>query len=762
VIQSAPFDASPRSSTARLGRSACCRAFRLARPLALLLPLAGLGLLLGVTPAQARQPALVRGAPASLEAYLSPGFAHELVSATRADRLAWIEIERGQRNVYTAVPPTFEPVRLTSFLDDDGTDLTGLQLSADGRVAIFTRGHAANSTGWVANPDSRPEGAERAIWAVRTDGSTPPWRVTEASSALLSPDGAWVIWLRNGDIVRAAVTPPAPNSGVTDAPSTLVRVWGGATSLSWSPTGRQIAFVTNRDTHSFIGVYDLDARTVRYMSPSVDQDRSPTWSADGQALAFTRRPGRPFGQGLSIPSDLPRSAIPDGFLNPRFRGGHALEVWVADPSTGVADRVWHSRPGQDPFAGLGAVQWRGDALVFSMELGEWQRYYALPLPTPLPRPTGLEGGVAQDPIPLTHEVGFPEHVTFSADGRTLVFASNHDDIDRRHLWRVSTRGGPMERLTDGAGIETFPAMLASGTGVAYLSAGASRPQSVAFRPLEPGGAAGRAQVGAERLISRIPAAFPAAAHVTPTNVTLRAADGLEFHNQLFLPADLAPGERRPAMIFIHGGPRRQMLLGYNYGHFYHMAYGVNQYLTARGYIVLSINYRGGIGYGRTFRDAPGMGRNGNSEYQDLVAAGEYLRGRPDVDPSRVALWGLSYGGILTAQGLARNSDLFAAGADIAGVHFWGESLDPTTVNYRSSAVSHIDAWRSPVLLVHGDDDRNVAFSQTVGLVQLLRAREVPYELIVFPDEVHSFLVHQRWITTFEAMDAFFDRHLLGR
>lgn len=700
------------------------------------------------SPVAARQPTLIRVAAAPLDAYLSPGFAHELVSAAGVDRIAWIEIERGRRNVYTAVPPTFIPVRLTDFPDDDGTDLTGLQLSADGRIVTFTRGHAANATGWVANPDSRPEGAERAIWAARTDTSTPAWRVAEAPSALLSPDGRSIVWLWDGEIHQAELT------GTPPTPRPLVRVWGGASALTWAPDGRRLAFVTNRETHSFIGVYDLESRTVRYMSPSVDQDRSPTWSPDGTRLAFTRRPGRPFGQGLTIPPELARSSIPEGFLNPRFRGGHALEIWVADPSTGDAERIWHSRPGQDPYAGLGAIQWRGEALVFSMELGEWQRYHAIPLTPPGDRADpALAGGGPRDPIPLTHEIGFPEHVAYSADGRTLIFASNHGDLDRRHLWRVPTAGGPLEQLTEGEGIETFPAVLASGSGVAYLSAGPARPQSVAVRGF---------QGGAERLVSRIPGDFPAAAHVTPTNVMLRAADGLEFHNQLFVPADLAPGERRPAMIFIHGGPRRQMLLGYNYGHFYHMAYGVNQYLASRGYIVLSINYRGGIGYGRTFRDAPAMGRNGNSEYQDLVAAGEYLRGRADVDPERIALWGLSYGGILTAQGLARNSDIFAAGADIAGVHFWGESLDPGTLNYRSSAVSHIDQWRSPVLLVHGDDDRNVAFSQTVGLVQLLRAREVPFELIVFPDEVHSFLVHDRWLKTFEAMDAFFDRHLLGR
>jgi dipeptidyl aminopeptidase/acylaminoacyl peptidase len=175
-----------------------------------------------------------------------------------------------------------------------------------------------------------------------------------------------------------------------------------------------------------------------------------------------------------------------------------------------------------------------------------------------------------------------------------------------------------------------------------------------------------------------------------------------------------------------------------------MAYGVNQWLASQGYVVLSVNYRSGIGYGRSFRMAQNTGGRGNSEYQDVLAAGKYLQGRPDVDPNRVGIWGLSYGGILTAQALARNSDIFKAGVDLAGVHLRGNSIDPENVSYQSSAISQIGKWKSPVLLLHGDDDRNVAFSQTTGLVQLLRAHDVYHELIVFPDDVHSSVLHNRW------------------
>jgi dipeptidyl aminopeptidase/acylaminoacyl peptidase len=120
--------------------------------------------------------------------------------------------------------------------------------------------------------------------------------------------------------------------------------------------------------------------------------------------------------------------------------------------------------------------------------------------------------------------------------------------------------------------------------------------------------------------------------------------------------------------------------------------------------------------------------------------------------------------------LARNSDLFAAGVDIHGVHDWSvrvaglpsatpQNAEAAKVARESSPVASVETWRSPVLLIHGDDDRNVAFSQTVDLVQRLRAAKVPFEQIVFPDDVHDFLLHKNWLTSFTAAADFFDRHL---
>ncbi len=188
--------------------------------------------------------------------------------------------------------------------------------------------------------------------------------------------------------------------------------------------------------------------------------------------------------------------------------------------------------------------------------------------------------------------------------------------------------------------------------------------------------------------------------------------------------------------------------------------------------MLSVNYRSGIGYGLDFREAKDYGATGASEYNDVMGAGLYLRSRPDVDPARIGIWGGSYGGYLTALGLSRASDLFAVGVDIHGVHDWNvvtrnfsPSYDPqrnpdaARIAYESSPMSSVKNWRSPVLLIHGDDDRNVPFSETVTLVEALRKQHVPFEQLIFPDEVHDFLEHSRWLDAYRAAADFFRKHL---
>lgn len=729
-------------------------------------------------PAQSSQPS---SAP-SIAQFLSFPYPSELVSARKADRIAWLGYDRGQRNVYTAAAPDFRPVRLTKFLDDNGIVLSDLQISDDGSVVSFVRGSAPNREGWIANPSSDPAGPERNIWVARTSG-TGAWKLAEGAGPQLSPDGRAIAFEKEGQIYRLPVSHTA-TTPQDKGELPLIKEWGDNVNPRWSPDGSKLAYVSRRENHDLIGVFDLRTRKVYYVAPSVDHDMSPAWSPDGKRLAFVRRPGTPFGQQVQSgdgstgnPAAPGRAAAAaaaaaarrsgarfntgpdtgraDGLYRAVFTGGYNTSFIVADiagcpGASGVCEghEFWHNQPNDRAFTNINAITWAGrNNVIFQQEPQEWIRIYSVAV-----------DGAAPAPIELTPGEGAVETTALSRDGATLFYATNAGDIERRHIWKVPTAGGTAEQITSGTDFEMYPAVLGSGTRLAVLSAGPTRPLSVGLIPTE------RAETAtAQKIIyPALPKEFPAASQVTPTAIVLKAEDGKEFHTQLFLPKDLKPGERRPAMVFVHGGPMRQMMLGYHYMDFYATAYAVNQWLASRGYVVMSVNYRSGIGYGKSFRTAPNTGGRGNAEYRDVIAAGRYLQTRADVDPSRIGIWGLSYGGILTAQALARNSDVFVAGVDMAGVHLRGTSLDSADVSYQSSAISAIDTWKSPVLLWQGDDDRNVAFSQTIGLVDLLRAHNVYHELIVVPDDTHETLIHQRWLYLFGRMQDFITRFVWNR
>jgi dipeptidyl aminopeptidase/acylaminoacyl peptidase len=738
----------------------------------------------------------------TVEQFFSPASPLELAVAKKADRVAWTVYDRGLRNVYTAAAPAFTPVRITSFLKDDGEEVSGVRLSDDGSMAVFVRGHAPNRDGWVANPMHRADGSERAIWAARTAGGA-AWRLVDGGAPELSPDGRIVLYVKDNQIYRVRTAQTVVRDSMDRGLKPFIKQWGSQSSPRWSPDGSRIAFVSNRGDHSFIGIYDVATRRVDYVSPSVDCDANPTWSPDGKRIAFTRRPGTPFGlqaqagtggignppgpatgrgggagcgagggrgggRGGQAEATPARDARP-GLFRATFTNGSTLALMVADLSK-VGDiqmeparELWHNQPGERVFTNIARMFWVDDNIVFplSPQDDEWDRYWSISVSkaaTANGGPSGYSGSSPDlRPVLLTTTDGLIEDATsvsFSRDGKTMYYTTNASDIERRHIWSVPTAGGTPKQLSSGDGIETHPLALASGRQVAVMYFDARRPASVGLLPAD----GGQARV----IYPTLKPDFPLAAHVVPEIVKVKAPDGLEISNQLFLPKDLRAGERRPAMIFVHGGPARQMLPGYHYMQFYHWAYAINQWLASEGYVVLSVNYRSGIGYGRSFRQPQNTNARGNSEYQDVLAAGRYLQTRSDVDPGRIGIWGLSYGGLLTAQALARNSDLFVAGVDMAGVHLYGNNLDTAAVSYKSSAISEIDKWKSPVFLVHGDDDRNVNFAQTVGLVQLLRARNIHHEMIIIPDDVHESMLHSRWVYTWNRMGEFLKRFVWNK
>jgi len=706
----------------------------------------GLFVLLGLLAAVAESHA----APATftMRQVLDYPFINEIATNAGGGHIAFVRIIKGVRNVWVADAPSYAPRQVTHYTADDGQEITQLTFSPDGKILLYVRGgdHDANwpAAGDLApDPDSTLAQPKITIWRAALDGGQ-SIRIAEGDAPKLSSRGqlAYI-----ADHAVWSVTPDGVGKHVK-----LFFDRGHDSDLQWSPDGSALAFVSDRDDHALIGLYRPSSKALAWLAPSTDKASLPRWSPDGKRIAFVRRPG----EGGPPKPLLVQTPEP-------------WSIWWADAATGEGHLVWQSPetllgsyPGTEGQANL---HWAaGNRLVFLSDLDNWAHLYSV----------SVDGGAA--PQLLTPGNFMVENVVESRDGRFLIYSANtgatKDDGERRHIFRVPVDHAASAPVTSGEGIEIKP-VLADDAHVAFISADAKTPHGIGFA-----GADGKGR--RELDLGGLPADFPRATLTVPKAVNFKAADGLTIHGDLFDNGDsTAP---KPAVIFVHGGPSRQMLLGWHYMDYYANGYAVNQYLAAHGFIVLSINYRLGIGYEHTFHYPPHAGPQGAAEYQDVQAGAKFLQGLGNVDGKRIGIWGGSYGGYLTGLALARNSDVFKAGVDLMGVHDMSRTLSEgftasaslgmqggryekgdweqaLKVAFQSSPVADVARWKSPVLLIQGDDDRNVQFQQTVDLAERLRTQHVRYEELVLPNEIHSFLRWSSWAKADEATAAFLTREL---
>lgn len=660
----------------------------------------------------------------SMKAVTSYPFPRELTSAAAGEEFAFTIEEQGKRNVYVASGPSFRLRKLTAYQKDDGQEITSLSISDNGQWVVYVKG-GEHSGNWdrsvIVNPDADPDPPRIQIWSLPYKGGIPRL-ISEGDTPVISPDNKKIAFIKSGQVWIA------PIDGSTPA-KMFFNVRGNVSDIQWSPDGSKLAFVCNRTDHAFIGVYQNDHTPLLWLAPSFSMDASPRWSPDGKQVVFVRSPGRPEQAmrspgGSSSPSRNGRADTTN--ITDTTARMRPWSIWIADATTGQGKMRWqspHTRRGSLPTISGGVnLHWTDGGIVFLSYQDGWPHLYAI-------RPGGGQ------PLLLTPGDFMVEQVRLSSDGKWLIFSANTGpdtalDIDRRHIARVPVDKPAMEMLTSGEGLETYPVLSGDGLYTAMFSADARQPLMVAVKAIHE-----------DKLTiidsSLLPKDFPLDQMSIPQQVIFKSPDGTMLHAQLFKPLKAEP--RLPAIVYVHGGPQRQMLLGWNHMDYYSIDYSLNQYLASMGFAVLSINYRNGIGYGYEFNQP----LNPDANYMDVKAAGEWLAAQPWVDTARIGIYGGSAGGRLTATALARDSRLFKAGVVIHG-------------GTRES----FSKWTSPTLVIHGDDDRNVSFSAGISLINQLESHRIPYEYLVIPDDSHHWMKYANILKVNNAAADFLHRKLM--
>ncbi|WP_049969668.1 S9 family peptidase [Haladaptatus cibarius] len=594
---------------------------------------------------------------------------------------------------------------------------------------------------------------------------------------------------------------------------------GFVTEISWSPTAAELLVATD-DGDLFLA--DPNGQTTSRLIAGPDDREAYTWSSDGSRFAFYRD-GRPVVRDVATGSErtydvpergpfLAKSRMfawsdDDTHLAYRFVDDETTQVGVVSVETG--ELVWRTRDTMSSHS----PTWLADGRVVFDQRGEGGRVRRIVAADPedgeeivLAREIDRERGVVSQGAPEVSPDGTKVALALPLDGwdhihvvdtetgertqltegtfedkgvadetpqwiddETLVFASNRNDFGERHIYSVTLSGG-IESLVETSGTNVYPRPSPSGDSLAYLHADAQRSPEIRVDTVD-------TNDGTHRLTRSAIESWPISP-IDPESIEFESA-GRCIDGYLLDPrkSDAVADDATdlPAVVCVHGGPMRQMRDGWHPSRSYSLFYTFHQYLAEKGYVGLFVNYRGGIGYGREFRQAI-AGVRGADEIEDVARAGEYLKGLDYVDADSVAVWGLSYGGYATLQVLGTHPDVFALGINLAGLadlelyRDWAEETkypraasaevlrmggEPWEVPDRwaeASPATHMDNYEVPLYNFHGTGDRYVNFEQLDLVVESLTDLGKEFDADYYPDENHVFSKRATWERTLKKVE----------
>ncbi|HET7036958.1 MAG TPA: S9 family peptidase [Thermomicrobiaceae bacterium] len=575
--------------------------------------------------------------------------------------------------------------------------------------------HDQPGSGWRLERCLLADGSRALLSQRAVVGGRPAW----------SPDGRWIAVVRSNAAGGSDIWLVATD-GSGDERRLVGDAWESR-SPSFSPNGRTVAFISGEAGSLDVWTVPFDGGEPRRLTAGtnpLDEPRwAPRWSPDGQWIAYvSSRSGERNNDDVWVVSA-------DGTRHRQLTTGLMVNT----------DPAW-SPDGESLAVVANTVMehWYGDdADIWRVPFGPG------------------------DPARLTPGGGHSWRlegagIAWSPDG-SMVYALSLHDGDK-DLTAVPADGRPRTAVTNLAGTLSDFSVSPNGELLAYVLATQTSPPDLFVVPLSG---------GLPKRLTDCVATIPM--HLTPPlRIPYRSFDGLYCDSYLYLPSDFDERKRYPGLIQVHGGGTNA------YGNGWHP---VEQWLARQGFVVMAVEYRGSSGYGRDFA-ALSYGDWGGGQTRDAVAAGEWLQQQPYI--SRVGIYGGSYGGYLTLHGIVAAPELFAAAVDMYGntnkvtAHhycdrvgrvfvardYWGRYPEEMPeLMERASTYHSLHKIKTPLLIMHGDQDKRVPTEESEQVAAIMREQGLPHRYIVYPGEGHGFRQREHRIDCYRQMFDWFATYL---